>query len=188
MKRTLIAVAVLVAFAMAASGATISVVTDKLTYTGGETIHITITGDSQGAKDNGIYGRLLYEAALTETITSSQGKLTSGGAPASTGNLARGDGFAEVFDAIINLGSVKRTVDQLEVATATLTAEANGIVHVSWATGLGFELDFFGLTSTANGGTVPVQATTFTIIPEPATAALIGLGLIGLVLGGRRRS
>jgi len=39
---------------------------------------------------------------------------------------------------------------------------------------------FFGVTGTAQIGS-------YTVVPEPTTAALMGLGLLGLVLSGRRR-
>lgn len=185
MKRTLFIVATVIGFATAASAVTLTVVSDKLTYAPGENILLTVTGDSQGAKDDAIYGQLVYSAALTTTVTSSQSQLTRGGGAifALTGNLARGDGFAEVFDQIIDSGGTPRSVDNLQVSTATLIADAAGVVNVDWASGPGINLDFFGLT---NGPGAP--GTTFTIVPEPTTAALLGLGLLGLMLGGRRRS
>jgi hypothetical protein len=187
MKRTLFVVVALVAFATAASGATISVVSNKLTYNPGETITLTVSGDSQGAKDNAVFGQLEYSAALTDTVTSSQSELKGGTATFTTGNLGRGDGFAEVFDQL-NGTAANVTVSTLLASTATLVAQAAGIVTVNWSASPGLTLDFFGLSNTAAGGTVPDTATTFTIIPEPATAALLGLGMLGLVLGGRRRS
>jgi hypothetical protein len=186
MKRTLFVVAALVAFATAASAATISVVSNKLTYGVGEQVILTVTGDSQGGKDDAVLGRLEYSAALTTTLTSSQSQFTRGGGVifALTGSLAQGDGFADVINQIIDSGGTPRTVDNLQISTATLVADAAGTVAVSWATGVGFQLDFFGLDATSQPGTIA----SFTIIPEPTTAALLGLGLLGLVLGGRRRS
>lgn len=183
MKRTLFIVAAVLGFATAAGAATLSVASDKLTYSIGETISLTVTGDSAGGKDFSIFGQLIYEAALTETVTSSQTQHTRGGGTffATTGVLNQGDGFADVFNQIIDITS-PRSVDQLQIATATLVAQLAGVVNVDFRddTGSGFELDFFGLSS--------APGTTFTIIPEPTTAALLGLGLMGLVLGGRRRS
>ena len=185
MKRTLFVVLALMALATAASAATITIASDKLTYNVGDTIHITVTGDSQGGKSNGIFGRLEYSAALTDTVTSSQNTLAGGGGTFTTGHLSRGDGFDEVMNAI-NGTTLNITVSNLLQSTATLVAQATGVVDLVWSNGAGFELNFFGLT-TANQ---PGSRASFTIgaIPEPATAALIGLGLIGLALGGRRRS
>jgi len=186
MKRTLFVVAALVAFATAASAATITVVSNKLTYNVGEQVILTVTGDSEGGKDSEVFGRLEYSAALTSSLTSSQGQLTRAGGAifAITGTLSQGDGFAEVINQIIDGGGTPRTVDNLQISTATLVADAVGTVVVTWSNAFGFEMDFFGLTT----GTNPGPQATFTIIPEPTTAALLGLGLLGLVLGGRRRS
>jgi len=186
MKRTLFVVAALVAFASAASAATLSVVSNKLTYNIGETITLTVTGNTApGGKAASILGRLEYSAALTTTTTASQSQLTRAGGAlfALTGVLTLGDGFATVMNQIIDGGGTPRTVDNLQISTAQLLADAAGTVNVEWDADIQ-GLDFFGLTNATNPGTVA----SFTIIPEPTTAALLGLGLLGLVLGGRRRS
>jgi len=188
MKRTLFIVAAVVGFATAASAATLTVVSDQGSYNVGDTITLTVTGDASTNLADSLYGRLIYSAALTNTVASSQtvhtatfvvGTMAPSTITATTGGLNVGDGFADVFNQIIDLSP--RTVDQLQIATATLVAEAAGIVTVDWSSALGTELNFFGITN-------PHPGTTFTIIPEPTTVALLGLGMLGLVLGGRRRS
>ena len=48
MKRTLFVMAVVLGFATAASAATLTVTSDKATYTVGETITLTVIGDGRG--------------------------------------------------------------------------------------------------------------------------------------------
>jgi opacity protein-like surface antigen len=178
MKRTLLAAAALVAFAglaAAASAVTLSVTPNAPTYTVGQTVTLNVVGDSQGSGDNAILGRLAYDLTLTSTVTSAQTTHTSPILGAWTANsLLTGDGFAEVFDQTSPLG-LTLTVQQIQNASVTLVADLPGTVIVTWSS-----LDFFGLTSQAG--------TSFTIVPEPMTAALSGLGLLGLALAGRRRA
>ncbi len=181
---SLLSASILLIVGSSAGATTLTVVSDKPTYLVGETITLTVTGDTEGASDAEIFGRLAYGAALTSTVASSQTQHTSSVTGAWTlGALTIGDGFADVFNQIVDFSGIPRTVHQLQIATATLIADAPGTVNVSWSLSPGAELDFFGLNPGNTGGT---QAT-FEIIPEPTIAALLGLGLIGLVLGDRRR-
>jgi hypothetical protein len=189
MKRTLFIVLAVVGFATAASAATLSVVSDKTTYLTGETITLTTTGDDQGATAYTAFGVLNYDGGLVDNGTRTQVQLV-GSTKWSLNPLAQADdgagGSQDYSYAFAQLaGTYSQTATNLPAvnpfSTVTLIAKVAGVVNVTWDDSGGpNQFAFFGLT-TAPG-------TTFTIIPEPTTAVLFGLGLIGLVLGGRRRS
>jgi hypothetical protein len=168
--------AVVLGLATAASAATLTVVSDKATYNPGETITLTISGDDEGATQvYSTYGRLTWTAGqvtagdLGTQVLPGPGWVESPrvSGPDFLEAIAAADfsfsGVAPAYPAVINV--------------VTLIAGGPAGVTINWAD----SLSFFGIL-----GAQP--AVSFTIVPEPTTAALLGLGLLGLVVGGRRRS
>jgi len=180
MKRTLVVVAVVVGFAAAANAATLSVASNKTTYNVGETITLSVSGDGQGATAYSIFGRLLYNSALVGPGTRNQ---TAVGTGWTLGTLNSSSGISEAINQINLAGGTSNNLPAGNpFSIVTLVANAVGVVNVNWDTvGAGFQLSFFGLTN------APGTSFTIVAVPEPATAALLSLGIVGLAVGGRRR-
>jgi hypothetical protein len=177
-----------ISLAASANAASLSVSSDKLTYTVGETVTLSISGDPQGVTVYGIFGRLLYNGALVNNGTRSQITLTGPQGNWIKGVLQQGDtnafsptsAFSYAFNQIAGLYA--QTATNLPannpLSTVTLIASATGLVNVVWDVSPPYELMFFGLTN--------APGTSFTIVPEPATAALLGAGLC--IMAAKRRT
>jgi PEP-CTERM motif-containing protein len=178
MLRAVCALLFAVSLGVPASAITLTVESDKLTYNVGETITLIVRGDDEGTPEGAYcsaFGSLRYSAALTDPGTGSgQSPIGAGWA---TGTLPMTDGSATAFDQLdFQFGPADHlSPGGTPFATVKLIAQAVGIVQVDWDPNT---LIFFGLTS--------APGTSFTIVPEPGTASLLGVGLIALALRHRR--
>jgi hypothetical protein len=188
MKRTLKTLMVLAAFAgfaSAANAASVVLSSDAAQYTPGQTITLTVTVTADaGETDTSVFGVVLYTAARVAPVALSQdqnplpatanGPWNQGLLPACTTAACRA--FSQT-----NAGGAINTAN---FVIATMQFTAGGILgstSFNWqSTPVSQRLDFFGVTG-APGVTVE-------IVPEPTTAALLGLGLFGLAVAGRRRN
>ena len=178
------AAALIVGFSTASSAASLSVAANKLTYTVGETVTLSVTGDDESASAYAVFGRLDYSSAFVGNGTRSQTQLVGQNGNWIKGPLSAFDNgtiaYSYAFDTVVCC-AVADTALNLPgtVSVVTLIAQAVGVVNVNWhTTGDAETLDFFGL--------INAPGTSFTIVPEPGTTVLFSIGLLGLA-GWRRR-
>jgi hypothetical protein len=181
MKRTLIAVAAIIGLATAANAASVTVTSDQASYNLGETITLTVNVSTLPAEaSTQVFGDLILSG--TGSVSggvSTQAPLQSfGGAIVwVTGLSPCTPAICTAMNQIGGLSPFPVTNTPLNIAIITYTAAGAGTVNVNWDPST---FDFF---------LAPLPAgTSFTIVPEPTTAALLGLGLLGLAVSGRRRA
>jgi len=172
------ALVLLLAMSSTAQTATLTITPDKQVYQVGETITLSIVGDPEGTADNAIFGRIRFDGDLADYVSSHQEPLTSFSLPWVLGPLTGGEDFGDALNQFRALEGIPP--DGPLIANVTLLATAPGALDYSWQLFPGpFGLDFFGLTD-APGGSV-------TIVPEPATGALVALGLIAMGVSRKGR-
>lgn len=189
MKRTLIHAAALVGFASAANAATLMIDPGGVggEYNVGDLITITVTGDSEGASDSTIFGQIvfsnpaiaapnIYPARPAQNTLLAPGPVTwgQGGTNCTASSCVMFNAFSG------SLPPTPMTVTNLLVSTVSFVATTPGTRALTWSTTGGTQLDFFGLTS-APGSSI-------TVVPEPTTITLLGVGLFGLAVASRRRA
>ena len=209
MKRILISMIVALAVASGANAASLTVDTDKANYVFGETIVVTVTLDTLVAPPVGqiVDVTLNWDGALasaggagpfgssTQVITDSPNALPSvGGAVLTSFNgavqwsgaanpacvsLGAGAGNTCIILDQINFAGAFPVDPSVLVGTLDLVAgNTPGALNLNLSS-----LNAFGLS--------PILGSNFqnaVVVPEPTTAALLGLGLLGLSIAGRRRS
>src|SRR5262245_4728255 len=188
--RTFVVGAVMMGVATAVSAiGTLTVYTTDLsnvpkdTFLVGETFLLKVTGDGQGSNPNedSIFGQLVYNGAITDTLSIFEPKYlqVSGNQTISCPEpvFCPTDGSTITFSQV---GSP--VINQTGTSIITLLATEIGTSSVTWG---GTLLDFFGIYAYDAAGIHIPTGHSFTIVPEPDTLALIGLGLLGLA-GWRR--
>ena len=203
MKRILIsalAAMSLVAFAAAsASAATVSVATDAASYNVGDTIILTVTADSEGDTGQLISITITHDTAAVsgngatqpaDVFTQANGAFaaTPGGLQGTCGGVFGANG-CNAFDQLLgNAGPIDAGPKQA-ILSYTASGTFSGLLN---GTGSPFGLKTVGTGAYEFAGSdssiVDFSGAAITIVPEPTTAALLGLGLLGIAMGGRRRS
>jgi hypothetical protein len=177
--------AIVLGMSLTAQAGTISTTADASSYAVSDVITITVIGDSQGDLSPSIFGRILYDPSVVAPLGGqTQTKLkTSDGTKWTTGglNVDPIPNTQDSFNAIGPLGTVAPDTTKKLTAVMTFHALGSGTAVFSWQTAGGM-FSFFGVQD----GVGPTGETV-TIVPEPTTAGLMGLGLLGLVVAGRRR-
>jgi len=197
MKRTLTTLMVLAAFAGFASAANAaSVVMSSLggnTASPGDVItiqtHVSVTSAETAVA---IFGAITYTgahvaAAAVPSTTNSQTALPGWATSLSplSCTSARCLAFSQIDGSPPNnpLTQVSFLISETKF-TVHLTTPLGTITNFNWQTTPSTQrLLFFGVPFAQPGVSVTIVA-----IPEPTTAAMLGLGLLGLALAGRRRA
>jgi hypothetical protein len=195
MKRTLICGILLGFLTATAANAAVSVnLVASGTFLPGSviTLETRVTANA-GEIDNTVFGAILYPGAQVDGPldpgpggTQSQNVLPGAGwiAGSLSCNTSRCLAFNQINSTLPQPDPVN--VTNFLIATNTFTIQANQtpgtVITFGWQTTPSTQrVDWFGLT-TAPGVSVTVA------VPEPTTVAMLGLGLVGLAMAGRRRS
>jgi len=206
MKRTLTVILATFFVASGANALSLTIDTDKDTYLVGETITITATLDTAGAPagsqlvnvsvnwDSAVASALGIQGTFTlgsssQIITAGQNagnsNLTSfGGAvpwtgPPSSGCVLLGGGAGNTCILLnqTQLAGAFQVDSSILVGTLELLAGDVGLLNFTLPT-----VDAFGAAAAPGTNFLAAE-----VVPEPTTAALFGLGLLGLAVAGRRR-
>jgi hypothetical protein len=184
--KTLVVLAAFAGFAAAASAApSVVLSSDRDIANIGDTITLTarVSVDA-GDSDINVFGVVNYQNTLVTPVPGSTqqfGLPAGAGGPWNLGVLTACTTVNCRLFSQTNAGGAMPAVSNFLIGQIQFTWTGPiGFATFNWvSTPLAQRLDFFGLTSAPG-----IQVT---IVPEPTTAAMLGLGLFGLALTSRRR-
>jgi hypothetical protein len=191
MKRTLISsvvVAFVTAFAVSASAATSVTLSGPGTVLQGGLITLTTTVTSDGGElDNTVFGAINFPDALVNSNVGGNSQVLLPGAGWGTGAMLCTTAFCTAFSQVNSIAPSAVGLTNSVIALTTFNVDpatpAGTVINFAWRTTPSTQrLDWFGITN------APGTSVTVVPIPEPTTVALLGLGLIGLAVAGRRRA
>jgi hypothetical protein len=170
-----------VALASAADAASVNLVAVDALVEPGDTITLNVfVSTDEFEVDPTAYGAVTYAGVAVAPATQQQFALPGNWSLAATNcNATRCIAFSQISDD----GPVPISATNYLIATLTfdvLSGSPAGVFQFDWQTSPPPGLDFFGVTS-APGVSV-------TVVPEPSTAALLAVGLLGIAGAARRRA
>ena len=187
MVKTLLAVVIALAGLSSAANATPSVVLGSpdpdAVYGPGETVTLTVRVTVEGEVDDLVRGDFTFASSLVTPIAVQINGTLPGRNPFSpwqgpplgcTSSECTGFWLSNTSGLAI---SVSVTNQLLSTITFSVNPGVSGVADFAWDMST---FDFFGLTNP--------QGYSVTIVPEPSTAALLGLGVLGLAAASRRRA
>ena len=178
-KLATLSMAVVASFALAGAASalmTASIVGSNLPGTNVYSIVMSFaTGDEGGIV--GLFSSVtttgIYTGAFTDV--SPAAFPTNAGGPL-TPPVAAGTGFAGVWG---HVAGSPQLGGSYTIGTVTIAVLPGDVI-------INFMSSLDGFVTNSFGTVLPSTITGVTIIPEPTTAALLGLGIVGLVMAGRR--